>query len=210
MMVVDSAGKKYGRLTAIRPNGKNKHGNVKWLCKCDCGNYTTVLGTKLRNGKTQSCGCLLREYNEAHCKKHPRRSDPLYAVWRAMRERCDNPNDPAYKNYGGRGIALSDEWHDFTAFRSWAMNNGYERGLTLDRINNDGDYSASNCRWVTRVVNNNNKRNNTTWEYNGRTQTISQWAKEIGINQGTLWWRIRNWDDPKKILTSPVNKNKEH
>ena len=207
MMVVDSTGIKYGRLTAIRPNGKNKHGNVKWLCLCDCGNYTTVLGTKLRNGQTKSCGCLLNEYNAQFEKDIPRRSDPLYGVWRAMRERCDNPLDPAYENYGGRGIALCEEWHDFDTFREWAVASGYERGLTLDREDNDGDYSPSNCRWVTRLVNNNNKRNNLWLEYNGEMKTASQWAREVGSDRRTMCSRVRNWDDPEKILFTPVEKH---
>lgn len=203
MMAVDSTGKKYNRLTAIRPNGKNKHGNIKWLCLCDCGNYTTVLGTHLRNGTTKSCGCLLKEYNEQFRADNPKKGYPLYAVWGSMLRRCENPRDAAYKNYGSRGIKVCDEWHEFEAFEKWAIDTGYVRGLDLDRTDNGGNYCPENCRWVTRKTNNNNKRNNVIMEYQGKSMTLSQWSEELGISKAAIYTRHHSWgDDVDKVLAT--------
>jgi hypothetical protein len=204
MMVVDAVGKRYGRLVVVARAGSNKNKNAKWLCLCDCGNYTTVVGNKLRSGHTQSCGCLYVESRSGCNLKHGLKNHPLYAIWKDMRQRCNNENQTAYKNYGGRGIFVCDEWNDFQCFYDWANTNGYAPGLEIDRIDNSSGYYPENCRWTTRKQNNNNKRSNVLLTYNGRTQTVTQWAEELNVNVDTLYWRLRHWSDVEKILFTPV------
>lgn len=122
-----------------------------------------------------------------------------------MKQRCNNPKNHAYKYYGGRGIKICDEWLEFKTFYEWAMKNGYEENLTIDRIDNDGDYCPKNCRWSNRFVQANNKRNNVFVEFNGDRKTISEWARIIGIKQPTLSNRINNlgWSIDK-AFTTPV------
>ena len=125
--------------------------------------------------------------------------DKLYNVWRGIKKRCNNPDHYAYPQYGGRGIKLSEEWRDFEAFYSWALKNGYEVGLTLDRINNDGDYAPDNCRWTTWKVQGNNRRTNINITFKGKTQTIAMWAAEIGISTEMLWNRLRKYKWPIEV-----------
>lgn len=205
MMVVDATGMRFGRLTVIERAGSNKKGNAVWLCLCDCGRYTKVRGNSLRNGQTQSCGCLAKETLGNRKMTHGGTKDSLYTIWKSMKQRCDNSMNPAFKNYGGRGIAVCKEWHDYDSFRKWALQSGYSQGLEIDRVDNNGDYEPDNCRWVTRKANCNNQRRNVTISYNGRTQTATQWAEELGIKQATILWRCRHWKDAEKILFTPVN-----
>ena len=155
----DLTGKRFGRLTVIKYYGSNKNGKSLWLCKCKCGNNKIVLGNSLVTSLTKSCGC----YNKEHSKKihstHNMSYSKLYKVWQGMKTRCYNPKFIYYNNYGGRGIKICDEWlNDFGKFYDWTINNGYKEGLTIDRINNDGNYEPSNCRWITRAEQNRNQR----------------------------------------------------
>ena len=154
-MAIDLTGLRFGRLVVIERNGSyvspKGQAHRKWLCKCDCGNFTTVTASNLRSGETLSCGCLHREtFNN---KKHNGRKTPLYNTWRAMKERCNNPNSIIYKWYGGKGIKVCDEWNDFEAFRDWAITSGYKEGLSIDRIDSNLGYFPENCRWLTRAEN---------------------------------------------------------
>lgn len=138
--------------------------------------------------------------------KHGLYQTPLYIVWLKMKDRCNNPHDVGYANYGGRGITISEEWNnDFVKFYEWAINNGYAKGLFLDRIDNEKGYSPDNCRFVTRKENNNNKRNNILLTVNGKTQTIAQWAEETGIKYWTLYRRVKRGLSPEKCVC-PVAK----
>ena len=155
----DLTSKKFGRLKVIKYYGSNKNGRALWLCKCSCGNERVVLGNSLLNKSTFSCGCYNKEHSKNIHTKHSLSYTKLYKVWQGMKTRCYNPNFMYYCNYGGREIAICKEWKDnFSKFYKWAIENGYREGLTIDRINNDGNYEPSNCRWITRAEQNRNQR----------------------------------------------------
>lgn len=209
---VDLIGKKFTNLTVIEEAGRNKDGRVIWLCKCDCGNYHKTLGKYLLEGSTTSCGCrrakILADEAEA-IKTHGMSNTKLYSVWSGMKRRCNNPNDDSYNNYGGRGIKVCEDWNKFENFYEWAINNGYSGELTIDRINVDGDYEPSNCRWADHKTQGNNTRRNHYLTYKGVTKTMSEWADISGISYYTLRGRINQYHwSVEKALETPVRKHK--
>ena len=157
-------GQRFGRLVVIADVGRTPEGRIAWFCKCDCGNYVVTDSKNLKDDKTKSCGCWnsdrMRKRNmELRGKESPRykhgdtqngQTTRLYGIWAGMIQRCKNPNN---KYYGGRKIKVCPEWRDYILFRRWAFANGYQRDLTIDRINNNGDYEPSNCQWITRKEN---------------------------------------------------------
>lgn len=184
----DLTGQRFGKLYVIEYVGIKNHKAI-FKCKCDCGNETIAQGTLLSLGKTRSCGCLAA--NNINQTKHGKRRTKLYGVWCTMKSRCNNPNAVHYQNYGGRGIKVCDEWRlDFQSFYDWAYANGYREGLSIDRINVNGDYEPSNCRFVTMKVQNNNRGNNALYTFNGETKTLSQWADESCVKPHTFMARI--------------------
>lgn len=156
--LIDLTGQRFGRLVVVeRAESKNK--NSSWLCKCDCGKQTVVSAPNLKSGATRSCGCGLQEATIERSTKHGGRYTKLYAVWIAMKDRCNNSNNKQFDDYGGRGIRVCKEWiDDFSAFQKWALANGYKGGLTIDRKDNDKGYAPDNCQWVTSKEQNNNRR----------------------------------------------------
>ena len=169
---VDLTGQRFGRLVVLgfgysKKRGDNRGYRAFWDCQCDCGNLCTIVADSLKSGKTISCGCYNRENTRLRQIKHGcagrGHQERLYRVWCCMRKRCKNKRDKRYHYYGGRGISVSPEWDDYTNFKRWAMQNGYDPNAkygqcTLDRINNDGNYAPDNCRWVDMKTQNNNRR----------------------------------------------------
>lgn len=159
---IDLYGKRFGRLTVIERGKNSNNGHACWICQCDCGKEVIVNSSDLRSGKQISCGCYNRErfIKEQRQIKHGLRKHKLYGVWRSMKERCTLKTHAVYKDYGGRGIGICEEWkNDFKKFYDWAIQNGYNEGLTIDRIDNNKGYYPENCRWVTMKIQNTNKRN---------------------------------------------------
>lgn len=151
---INIAGQKFGRLTAINPCGKTKSGNVLWLCKCECGNITIVPTQHLKSGNTKSCGCLNSELVSCRFTKTGKSNGRLYRIWQNMKRRCYDKNFKAYKNYGYKGVLVCNEWlKSFENFYKWAMDNGYNDDLTIDRIDVNGNYEPNNCQWITRSEN---------------------------------------------------------
>lgn len=199
--VKNIAGNKFGMLTVIEKS-KSINGKAYWLCKCDCGNETIVSGSNLRTGAVKSCGCLIYKKKDTHHLSHTR----LFRIWWGIKNRCDNPKSEAYKYYGKKGIHICDEWaNDFVSFYNWAMLNGYDDGLSIDRIDNSKGYSPDNCRFTTKKVQANNRSYCKFYEYNGKTQTLTQWCEELNLNYKLVHGRIYRcgWSF-EKAITQPA------
>ena len=190
----DLSGKRFWNIRVIKraedyvsPNGKHI---TKWLCICDCGKTFEAIGSNIVKGSHKSCGCTRFQ------KTHGMTNSRLYRIWNDMVTRCEYTSHKSYHRYGGRGIKVCDEWrHDPSTFISWALENGYSDHLSIDRIDNDGNYEPSNCRWVTQREQTNNNSRNRLIEYNGEIKTVSEWAEEKHLNYSTLLHRIeRGWE----------------
>lgn len=205
----DLTNQKFGMLTVLK-RVENVGKNTMWLCKCDCGNETVTCGGRLVSGTTKSCGCLkLKGYNWKHEGSNTR----IYNIWYSMKQRCYNPNCHAYKWYGARGILMCEEWlceNGFENFRDWSLLNGYEEHLTIDRINNDGNYEPSNCRWATYREQGNNKSINRIIEYGGESHTLSEWSEITGIKTATLHNRIKKGWSYEKCIETSVRSHKKY
>ncbi len=184
MRLIDLTGQKFGLLTVIGRGENSKDGHVRWNCKCDCGKIKDkpVSAQDLKSGAVTSCGCVHLKAITKHGYSHSR----LYYTWFDMIKRCENPKAANYDNYGGRGIKVIKEWHDFMMFREWALNHGYADNLTIDRIDCNKGYSPENCRFVNSSVQANNKRNNTKITINDKTHTIAEWAKIAKLSPSTI------------------------
>ncbi len=155
--ILDLTGKRFGKLVAIERDITKKR--VYWICQCDCGSIKSIMSTHLRSGASTSCGCYQKECASKANKTHGMTHTSLHNRWKAIRQRCTNPKDSRYKNYGNRGITLCEEWNNFERFAKWSLENGYQDGLELDRIDNDKGYFPENCRWCKSIINNHNRRN---------------------------------------------------
>ena len=181
-------GERFGRLTVIEDCGPK---NVK--CVCDCGKTKIAHRKYLRNGDTQSCGCLHRDGMKKLFSTHGETGTRLHRIWKSMRTRATNRNRSQAKDYVLRGITICDEWSDYMKFRDWALANGYKDNLTIDRIDNDGSYSPENCRWITYKEQCRNKRNTRIIVYNGTEyHTIKDLCIKLGMSYRLVQSRIRN------------------
>lgn len=203
----DLTGMRCGTLTAIRPAGFSTNaGNIMWVSKCDCGNERIVIGSDFKRGRYKSCGCLGRRRKYG---KDTAKSMRLWHIHNSILVRCRCETNKKYADYGGRGITVCDEWlHSFESFRDWAVQNGYADDLSIDRIDVNGNYCPENCRWATNIEQQNNKRNNHTITCDGRTMTIAEWARELGVRPTALRQRlVRGWSD-EQTIKMPVKKYK--
>ena len=199
---LELAGQRFGYLTVIERSHQDRWRAWIWKCQCDCAAVVFVLGATLKAGNTSSCQPCAVQRIAAKNTTHGHARTPLYQRWRSMLGRTGNPNDPAYHNYGGRGIDVCPEWHQFEAFLR-DMGPTFKPELTLDRIDVNRGYSPDNCRWITLQEQQFNKRTNHTVTWRGETKTVTEWAAEIGINANTLIYRLRRGWPTQRAMTTP-------
>lgn len=184
---IDLTGMKFGRYTVISRNGSDSNGSAMWKCKCDCGNIRTVRGYILKKGQATSCGCVRNTHISISNKR-------LYGIWSNIKQRCTNSKSESYKDYGGRGISICEEWKNSSKkFVEWSLKNGYRDDLTIDRIDVNGNYEPSNCRWITNKEQQYNKRCNHRIYYNGEIKTVAEWSEKLGINSTTIITRLNRY-----------------
>jgi hypothetical protein len=196
-------GQVYHSLTVIALRGR-RNGRVYWTVRCKCGIEFPVFGGALSTGRTKSCGCLFNLSHRGIRPVSPRKPrDPLYGVWGSIVSRCTLKTNKVYHRYGGRGITICDRWRN--SFKDFCHDMGPRpEGSSIDRINNDGNYEPSNCRWASIVQQNSNTRKNVLVEFNGRTLTLSQWSRETGISKEALSYRFHKGWSAREMLTKPT------
>ena len=182
--LIDLTGQKFGRLTVITQGGKNQHGKIVWYCMCDCGQSGRVVGQSLRAGKTMSCGCLRAEVTAKASTTHGMSGTKALNIWKNMLRRCNDPNNPGYKHYGGRGIRVCKRWQSFSNF--YADMGDPPTGLSIDRIDNNKGYSPDNCRWATNKQQTKNKRTSRSF----RGISIKEWSETLDVPYTTLIGRL--------------------
>jgi hypothetical protein len=192
MRFVNLTGRRFSRWVVI-DRSANKGRQTVWNCICDCGNTSKVTTTALLTGRSKSCGCLARDKRIAARRKHgDSHGCRLYRIWRGMIGRCFNKNRQAYLYYGGRGITVCKEWLTYTNFKAWAMSNGYDDSLSIERKDNDTGYCPSNCSWIPVTAQSKNRRVCRIITYCGETHTIADWGRILGISRYTLYTRFNN------------------
>lgn len=207
---IDLTGQRFGRLTVLyredflKKDGKNE---TAFICCCDCGAVRQVLAYNLKNGHTTSCGCYSLESRTKARTTHHKAGTRIYRIWRGMKTRCENSNDYHYEFYGKRGIKVCAEWQRFEPFYEWALANGYTETLTLERIDNDGNYEPHNCRWATIKEQCNNRRTSRTIIHNNVSHTLSEWAEIANMQPGTLAYRINSGWSMEKALNTPIRRS---
>lgn len=208
----DMVGQKYNMLTVVSRAENSKSGKARWNCLCDCGKTTIVTGSNLRNGAVKSCGCRSSIVTATRSTTHGKSQTRLYGIWASMKSRCTNPKIPDYRNYGMRGISVCQEWaKSFEKFYAWAVSNGYSDELTIDRIDNNGNYCPENCRWSSKKEQDNNRRRCLLFEYHGKTQNLTQWCEELGIDYKLTHNRIfKSKMTFEQAISMPLMKSRSH
>lgn len=201
----DYTGQRFGILTAVKDTGKRRNKNAVWLFMCDCGNECEKVVADVRKDalkrRTPSCGCLYALHRHEAPTRHGLARHPLYHVWQGMKQRCYDKSVKQYKNYGARGIQMCERWLKGFKYFYEDMGNSWKPGLSIDRIDVNGDYSPENCRWADVKTQNRNKRTNHFID----GVTVTDLAEECGVDRGTIYARIRR-GVPKELLTTPVGK----
>jgi hypothetical protein len=199
-------GKRFGSWTAIEGDIKRKGGKrIFWKCICDCGTERLVSTEDLMSGHSKSCGCSIGIPRGSHGLSY----DKLYKTWSGMVQRCENENSASWKYYGGKGVVVCKEWRlSFKCFWEWANNNGYEDGLTIDRLDNNGNYEPLNCRWVTIKENNRNKGCIKKLTINGDTKKLVEWCELFNVNPSTVYRRLKEGWTEIDALLKPIKKKK--
>ena len=202
---IDLTGERFGKLVVVSFDHRHNSRSY-WNCICDCGGSRIVSIDHLRNGEIIDCGCYKKHIS--HHQKHGMYNHRLYGIWSMMKERCFNSKRREYHRYGGRGITVCPEWLDSKTFIEWALSNGYSDELTLDRIDNDGNYCPQNCRWISKKAQGQNRGNNRLITYDGKTKTITQWAEYSGLPYYILKKRIDKLGWPfERAISEPIHQN---
>lgn len=196
-------GQRFRRLVVLKTD--HIEGRKYYICQCDCGNTTKASGSALMSGNTGSCGCLMREYRKSgnSNRTHGKRHSSEYEIWAAIQQRCKNPNNPAYPRYGGRGITVCERWKTFAQFLA-DVGERPDPSLTLDRIDNNGNYEPSNCQWATLAQQGSNKRNNRILTFQGKSVTLAEWSRITGIKRTTIDQRLNYGYSVEQALSLPV------
>lgn len=207
MRKTDLTGRRFGRLLVLGEGEsvRDSEGSLRlrWQCRCDCGNTVSANGKLLVNGHTQSCGCLFAELRSQGNTTHGMAGTPTYRTWQHMIERCTDPKDRGFANYGGRGITVCDRWLE--SFENFLADMGEKPpGLSIERSKNDEGYEPGNCKWATAAEQSRNKRTNRPLTFAGRTQLLTDWANEVRLPVPTLHWRIERGWTIEAALTTPV------
>lgn len=194
----DITGLKFGKLTVLSKEGHTKNRNITWLCQCDCGRQKVYPSGKLLSGRATNCGCEALNIKRKVASKHgllagttPR----TFICWNGMKARCLNPNCLQYKDYGGRGIKICDEWLSFENFHNWAINNGYSDDLTIERIDVNGNYTPDNCKWIPRKEQAKNTRRNHYVTIDGTTKIVSDWIRDLKIDKSKAYKILRSGEE---------------
>lgn len=207
--LIDLTGKKFNRLTVVERAENAEGGIAVWKCKCDCGNTTFVRGGNLKSGAVKSCGCLR---HEAQNKTHDMSKTRLYREWASIKSRCVYKSSKTFKSYGGRGITICDEWmNSFEVFRDWALSHGYADNLTIERVDNDGNYCPENCKWIPKKEQARNRRSCYSITYNGKTQNLVDWCNELNLDYKMIHNRIHklSWNF-ERAISEPIHIEKRN
>lgn len=201
-MFEDITGKIFNNWKVLKRVADGKRKETQYLCECKCGTKRIVKAYALKNGRSKSCGCLRAELARDKHIKHGKTGTRIYNIWRSMKKRCYIKSSKDYIRYGKRGILICSEWKEsFENFYNWAINNGYNDNLTIDRIDVNGNYEPSNCRWITMKEQQSNKRSNHLITYKGVTLPVCLWADKYKIKRSTLCTRLKQGVNFEQAIT---------
>jgi len=206
----DLTGRIFGNWTVLNYAGLVKQKHAKWNCVCKCGNRRPVFAQSLKSGASRGCGCTVSKMATQRLTKHGKSSSPVYKGWAAMKDRCFNPRNTHYAEYGGRGITVCDRWR--YSFTNFLKDMGERKpGMTIERIDNDGNYEPGNCKWATRREQQRNRRACNYLNFNGETLCISEWADRTGLRHETIRSRLnRGWSIEKTLSTPRLSQGSKN